>query len=313
MCKPPAFQFYAADFVQGTLAMDVASVGAYIRLLCYQWTSGGVPSEPEKMARICGVSVEAFGPIWSEIADRFESCEDGMLRNARLERTRREQVEARKRRSEAGKRGGRPRKALDKQCFTDAFVLDKQSESNGKAEGKALESSSSSSSVSTSIDPPPPPKPPSASTAGSAGNGRAGNGGGGGFSGDWAHLVSHLKTLGVADAHRAVGAARSNGVPVEELQDVARYWSEVPGRWGPQALHWRISNATPGRRSHEDWPPSATHNPDAERERKRRVLKAKSSHAYQIIREGRRTQKPEEEIEAELQAAGLQWSDMQFV
>lgn len=40
--KPPAFQFYADEYLAGTIAMSLAEVGAYIRLLCYQWLNGDI-------------------------------------------------------------------------------------------------------------------------------------------------------------------------------------------------------------------------------------------------------------------------------
>jgi uncharacterized protein YdaU (DUF1376 family) len=36
MNKPPAFQFYADDFLGGTIDLTTEEVGAYIRLLCFQ-------------------------------------------------------------------------------------------------------------------------------------------------------------------------------------------------------------------------------------------------------------------------------------
>lgn len=52
--KAPAFQFYADDFIGGTVDMSAEEVGAYIRLLCYQWGRGAIPETPEAAARVAG-------------------------------------------------------------------------------------------------------------------------------------------------------------------------------------------------------------------------------------------------------------------
>jgi len=36
MSKPPAFQFYASDFLVDTIDLSNEELGAYVRLLCYQ-------------------------------------------------------------------------------------------------------------------------------------------------------------------------------------------------------------------------------------------------------------------------------------
>lgn len=56
----PWFSFYPADFLSSTADMDPACVGAYIRLLAWQWVRGIIPSDPAILARICG----GFDPQW---------------------------------------------------------------------------------------------------------------------------------------------------------------------------------------------------------------------------------------------------------
>ena len=40
--RAPAFQFYADDFLAGTMTMTNEERGAYISLLCLQWSKGFV-------------------------------------------------------------------------------------------------------------------------------------------------------------------------------------------------------------------------------------------------------------------------------
>ena len=77
--QAPAFQFYADDFIAGTVDMSPAEVGAYIRLLCYQWSRGSAPALPEKMQRVAG------GIVSDDVIAKFPLCEDGNRRNKRLE------------------------------------------------------------------------------------------------------------------------------------------------------------------------------------------------------------------------------------
>src|SRR5690349_6278210 len=98
--KPPAFQFYAADFLVGTADMEATEVEAYIRLLCHQWDRGFVPKD--KAVRLAGTEVSA-----AVLAKFVES--NGELRNERMEVERRKQAEYRGQQSQRGKAGAESR------------------------------------------------------------------------------------------------------------------------------------------------------------------------------------------------------------
>jgi uncharacterized protein YdaU (DUF1376 family) len=102
--KPPAFQFYAADFLVGTATMTVEEVGAYIRLLCYQWDRGFLPDNDIQLSRLAACSIECI----SSIREKFY-VESGVLKNARLEKVRNDQEEYRKAQSDNGKMGASKR------------------------------------------------------------------------------------------------------------------------------------------------------------------------------------------------------------
>jgi len=84
--KAPAFQFYADDFISGTITMTNEERGAYIALLCIQWSKGfvnetdfnrigaGMPSHSQAICR-----------------EKFWVNEKGEFRNARLEAERQKQ------------------------------------------------------------------------------------------------------------------------------------------------------------------------------------------------------------------------------
>lgn len=101
--KAPAFQFYAADFLMGTMLMSAESVGGYIRLLCYQWDAGSVPSEAGALARISGCGPEALVCVLA----KFSMSEDGsVLKNKRMEEVRSKSEAFRAACSAAGRKGG---------------------------------------------------------------------------------------------------------------------------------------------------------------------------------------------------------------
>jgi uncharacterized protein YdaU (DUF1376 family) len=77
----PSFQFYPADFLGGTLLMSAEEVGAYIRLLCYQWQQGSCPDDLEDLGKIAGV---AGAKLQKRVLKKFIEA-DGELKNERLE------------------------------------------------------------------------------------------------------------------------------------------------------------------------------------------------------------------------------------
>ena len=54
--KNPAFQFYPGDYLssQRVSLMTLEEEGAYIRLLCYCWKHGHIPSDPIQLAHLIG-------------------------------------------------------------------------------------------------------------------------------------------------------------------------------------------------------------------------------------------------------------------
>lgn len=100
----PAFQFYPSDFITGTIHMSPEEVGAYIRLLCYQWEHEAIPDETKILIRITGAKKATI----EEVLKKFTKTEKGLV-NQRLKKSLDEQIEYRKRKSEAGKKGNQKR------------------------------------------------------------------------------------------------------------------------------------------------------------------------------------------------------------
>jgi uncharacterized protein YdaU (DUF1376 family) len=107
MNKPPAFQFYADDFLSGTMNMTDAEVGLYIRLLCVQWSTGSIPNDDEEIRAYSKRGL--VEPSLNRVKSKFEASPDGLLRNRRLEAERLKQTAYRDRQSEFGRRSAEAR------------------------------------------------------------------------------------------------------------------------------------------------------------------------------------------------------------
>jgi uncharacterized protein YdaU (DUF1376 family) len=84
MSEAPSFPLYANDFVGGRVATyELAEIGAYSLLLAFDWTLNGLPTETEKLAKLCRVSHRKFLKIWEVIGEQFPE-RDGRRFNPRL-------------------------------------------------------------------------------------------------------------------------------------------------------------------------------------------------------------------------------------
>ncbi len=116
---PPAFPCYAQDFLVSVAARPPEFVGGYFRLLCYQWTNGGLPKDRPVLRALSGCG----GRVLSEILSKFDQNPDGFLRNNRLEKIRAENMAFRKRQSDNAKarwdEGGRAKKPMPRHMPVD--------------------------------------------------------------------------------------------------------------------------------------------------------------------------------------------------
>lgn len=97
--KAPAFQFYADDFLAGTITMTNEERGAYIALLCLQWSKGSLTEND--FQRVC----IGMPPHSQRICqDKFEIDADGNYRNKRLEAEREKQDQYRKKQTDNAKK-----------------------------------------------------------------------------------------------------------------------------------------------------------------------------------------------------------------
>ncbi len=112
--KSPAFQFYPKDFLsdENVRVMSLQECGAYIRLIALCWIEGTLPVDTERLARLVGVPLATFRKIWPALDPCFRAhpTNSDRLIHPRLEREREKQENFRRRQSDNGRRGGRPKK-----------------------------------------------------------------------------------------------------------------------------------------------------------------------------------------------------------
>ena len=117
MTKPmPMLPWWPSDYFSATRTFSLAERGAYCDLLFYSWLNGPLPHEPERLARIVGVTPQEFAEVWPTVKSKFEATAQGLI-NHRLERERRRTLDIaqaipRKRRLRPGLAGSRNRRRM---------------------------------------------------------------------------------------------------------------------------------------------------------------------------------------------------------
>ena len=138
--KSPAFQFYPADYLADARvqALSIEGEGCYIRLMCYCWREGSIPSNRAAIARLCkGYD----GPGIDEAISLFVRGEKrGTLVHKRIDKERKRQEERSKYLSERGLEGA------NKRWRKDGVAIIRPMAKNG----------SSSSSSASALNPPTP-------------------------------------------------------------------------------------------------------------------------------------------------------------
>ncbi|WP_313522267.1 DUF1376 domain-containing protein [Shinella sp.] len=105
MTHLPWMPVYVGDELAETSHLNAEEYGAYALLKMHLWQHGRLPCEDERLARIAKCGAERWPALkealWTLFADDW--------RHPRLEALRAQSEDTHRKRSEAGKRGGRPR------------------------------------------------------------------------------------------------------------------------------------------------------------------------------------------------------------
>ncbi len=106
------FPFYHADFfLNGKVqAMNLEEIGAYVKLLAYQWREGSIPADACTLTRILGVDDDTFDRIWLRVGKCFEKQDKkkkwSRLINKRMAEEHDKAMQLSDRKREAGRIGG---------------------------------------------------------------------------------------------------------------------------------------------------------------------------------------------------------------
>ena len=78
--------FYGDRFLKDFAVVGMSDTARllYVVLLWRQWESGGIPQDPEVVARISTLSVKSFNRSWREVEPMFPVNPDGLRRNQTL-------------------------------------------------------------------------------------------------------------------------------------------------------------------------------------------------------------------------------------
>lgn len=102
------FPFFYKDFISATIGWEDDEVGAYLRLLLYQWDNVYIPTEKGRLFRIA----HSLQKNWDIVMPKFTeiTLENGakVYQNARLEEIREERKNFINSQTNNGRKGGRP-------------------------------------------------------------------------------------------------------------------------------------------------------------------------------------------------------------
>ena len=120
--KSPAFQWYPKDYLadEKVALMTLEEEGAYIRLLCYCWLEGSVPTDVSRLACLCRTDPEKMAELITAISPCFHRNGDRYM-HPRLDAERRKQQTHSRVRSKAGHKGAKAR--WDKEQYGIAMDL----------------------------------------------------------------------------------------------------------------------------------------------------------------------------------------------
>jgi uncharacterized protein YdaU (DUF1376 family) len=126
VARSPAFQFYANDFRAdaNVTSMTLEEVGAYILLLTFCWTEGGISQDPKALMRLLRTDEKTWARIWPALAPCFTADGEKYVQK-RMELVRAAQDEYRGMQSAKGKKS-----AASRWGVADSVTVRLQPESN---------------------------------------------------------------------------------------------------------------------------------------------------------------------------------------
>lgn len=141
MIERPWFPLDVADWLLDTDILSLEEQGAYVRLLCHQWTHGYIPADPRRLARRLGVTLDHFEQHLSEMVGLYfspMSDQPARLYNKRLDRERQKAEAIAEQNSQNGRKGGN-KKASDRQTFATGVAERPSTQSQSQVQTQRTE------------------------------------------------------------------------------------------------------------------------------------------------------------------------------
>jgi uncharacterized protein YdaU (DUF1376 family) len=129
--------FFFGDFLAATATWDGEEQSLYMLLLAYQWSSGPLPSDPARIAKMCRYERKRFDVLWGTVSAKFALTAKGWI-NDRLELHRERAKEISNKRAAAGAKGGSVPKQKTGSVSAKVVNLPKQTGSNCLANASLL-------------------------------------------------------------------------------------------------------------------------------------------------------------------------------
>lgn len=105
--KSPAFQFYPKDLLSDPVAMSFENetLGAYLKLLCFDWMDDGIPDDDQMLCRLAGITSKDPQKTMEPIRLKYikHPTKQNHITNKRLQKERERQATNREQKSNAGR------------------------------------------------------------------------------------------------------------------------------------------------------------------------------------------------------------------
>lgn len=120
----PYYKWYWQDWRSNRAVQRMTYIerGLYRELLDECWSEGGIPTDMESLADICGCPIEVIANAW-QVLGRCFSLVDGCYRNDKLDSLRTERDAVRVKRKDAGRLGGLRKSLNEKETVANANLL----------------------------------------------------------------------------------------------------------------------------------------------------------------------------------------------
>lgn len=118
MSQQPFMPLFFGDLLAATPTWEGEERALYILLLAYQWTSGPLPADPKRLAKMTQYDAKTFATLWQTVGPKFDPTPDGLV-NKRLEQHREKSKAVSAKNAASGAKGAQARWRKDGERHTD--------------------------------------------------------------------------------------------------------------------------------------------------------------------------------------------------